>query len=110
MTRIGNVLEPGDIVLAKVQFVDTAESKARPALVLFEEYGNIVVAGITSNPEMKGIALTKKDGAIKDSVIKLNYIFTVSQDAVERRLFKLGKEKKKDVFRALCARLAGLEK
>jgi len=104
------VLEPGDVVLAKVQFVDTAESKTRPALVLFEEYGNVVVAGITSNPEMKGITLTKKDGAIKDSVIKLNYIFTVSQDAVERQLFRISKEKKKEVFKALCIKLAGLEK
>ena len=104
------MLEPGDVVLATVQFVDTAESKKRPALVLFEEYGNIVVAGITSNPEMNGIALTKKDGAIKDSVIKLNYIFTVSQEAVERRLFRLGKEKRKEVFKALCIMLSGLEK
>lgn len=104
------MLEPGDVVLAKVQFVDTAESKTRPALVLFEEYGNVVVAGITSNPEMKGITLTKKDGAIKDSVIKLNYIFTVSQDAVERQLFRISKEKKKEVFKALCIKLAGLEK
>lgn len=104
------MLEPGDVVLAKVQFVDTAESKTRPALVLFEEYGNIVVAGITSNPSMKGIALSKKDGAISDSVIKLNYIFTLSREAVERPLFRLGREKKKEVFRALCARLSGLEK
>jgi len=35
---------------------------------LFEEFDN-VVAGITSNLEMKGISLTKKDGAIKDSII-----------------------------------------
>ena len=104
------MLEPGDVVLARVQFVDTAESKTRPALVLFEEHGNIVVAGITSNPEMEGIALSRKDGAVKDSVIKLNYIFTVSHDAVERRLFRLGREKKKEVFKALCARLSGLEK
>jgi len=104
------VLEPGDVVLARVQFVDTAESKTRPALVLYGEHGNLVVAGITSNPEMKGISLSKKDGAIKESVIKLNYIFTLSQDAVERRLFCLGKEKKKEVFKALCARLSGLEK
>ena len=46
---------PGDVVLAKVQFTDTFEIKTRPALVLFEEYGNIVVAGITSNPIRHGI-------------------------------------------------------
>ena len=68
----------GDVILAQVQFTDTFEIKRRPAAILFEEYGNIVVAGITSNTEMKGIRLTKQEGAIKESVIKLNYIFTIS--------------------------------
>ncbi len=81
------MLEAGDVVLAKLQFVDTQELKQRPALVLFEEIGNVVVAGITSNTKMKGVPLTKKEGAIKDSVIKLNYIFTIPQEAVERVFF-----------------------
>lgn len=38
-------------------------------VVLFEDFGNVVIAGMTSNTSMKGITLTKKDGAIKDSVI-----------------------------------------
>ena len=48
----------GDIVLANIQFTDTLEIKKRPALILFEESNNIVVAGITSNKEMKGVILT----------------------------------------------------
>src|SRR3989344_5351214 len=84
----------GDIVLAKVQFTDTFEVKSRPSLVLFSEYGNVVVAGITSNPQMKGILLTKKDGANQDSVIKLNYIFTISEQAIIRDLFKISEDKK----------------
>ena len=68
----------GDVVLTKVQYTDTGEVKTRPALVLFEELGNVVVAGITSNTQMQGISLTKKEGMIKNSVIKLNYIFTIS--------------------------------
>ena len=48
----------GDIVLAKMQFTDTFEVKTRPALVLFEEFDNVVVAGITSNQNMQGISLT----------------------------------------------------
>lgn len=52
----------GDIVVAEVQFVDTFETKVRPAMVIFEEEGNVVVAGITSNQDMKGIKLTKKRG------------------------------------------------
>ncbi|MFH1423033.1 MAG: type II toxin-antitoxin system PemK/MazF family toxin [Planctomycetota bacterium] len=98
----------GDVVLAKIQFTDTFEIKKRPALVLFEEYDNVVVAGITSNAEMKGIPLTKKEGAIKDSIIKLNYIFTISSTMVEKSLFSLSSEKKKKVYGALVEKLKDL--
>jgi len=64
----------GDVLLAKVQFTDTFEIKTQHVLVLFEELDNIVVAGITSNLEMKGIPLTVKEGAVKESIIKL-YIY-----------------------------------
>ena len=93
--RHGSMPKFGDVVLAEVQFVDTFETKKRPALVLFEEFGNIVVAGITSNAEMKGIPLLKKEGAAKDSVIKLNYIFTISEKMVKKALFSVSAEKKK---------------
>jgi len=83
----GKMLKPGDVVLAKLQFTDTFEVKTRPALVLFEESDNIVVAGITSNTAMKGITITKKEGAIKEL------------------LFSISKEKKKAVFDELVKRL-----
>ena len=98
----------GDVVLAKVQFTDTFEIKIRPVIVLFEEFDNIVVAGVTSNIEMKGIPLTKKDGAAKDSVIKLNYIFTISKHMISKILFSLTPEKKKLVFEELVKRLENL--
>ena len=81
----------------------------RAALILFEEFDNFVVAGITSNLEMKGIPLTKKEGAVKDSVIKLNYIFTVSRMMIEKALFSLSTEKKKRVFDELVTRLNHLK-
>lgn len=99
----------GDVILAKVQFTDTYEIKKRPALVLFEEYDNMVVAGITSNLEMKGISLTKKEGAIKDSIIKINYIFTISKTMIEKKLFHLSKEKKKIVYDELTKKLSDLK-
>ena len=104
------MLSSGDIILAQVQFTDTFEIKRRPALVLFEEYNNVVVAGITSNREMKGIPLLKKEGAVKDSVIKLNYIFTISKPMVTKTLFHLNKEKKHMVFDELIKRLNDLNK
>lgn len=90
--------EFGSVILAEVQFTDTFEIKTRPVVVLFEEEGNIVIIGITSNLEMKGIPLTKKEGAVKDSVIKLNYIFTISEKMVKKFLFNLS-DKKKDMIR-----------
>lgn len=107
--RLGNVLKSGDVVLADVQFTDTFEIKKRPALVLFEELGNVVVAGITSNTEMKGVSLSKKDGAIKNSVIKLNYIFTISQAMIEKAVFSLSVDKKKEVYEALVGKLNALQ-
>ena len=95
----------GDVILASVQFIDTFEVKKRPALVLFEEQGNIVVAGVTSNLNMKGIALSKKDGAIKDSVIKLNYVFTISEKMIERVLLSISKEKREEVKREFIKKL-----
>ena len=103
------MLEAGEIILANIQFSDTFEIKKRPAAVLFEEFGNVVVAGITSNTEMKGIKISKKDGAIKDSVIKTNYIFTISEKAVEKRLFMLDKQKKTELFQELTAKLSKLK-
>lgn len=99
----------GEVVLTKVQFTDTFEVKRRPAVVLFDEFNNVVVAGITSNLEMKGIPLTTKEGAVKNSVIKLNYIFTVSELMIEKVLFSLSKEKKQIVYEGLIERLKGLK-
>lgn len=103
------MFRPGDVVLASIQFTDTSEIKKRPALVLFEEFDNVVVAGVTSNLQMKGISLTKKEGAVKDSIIKLNYIFTISRAMVEKTLFSLSAEKKKEVFDALVGKLKALQ-
>ena len=102
------MFKSGDVVLSKIQFTDTFEVKIRPALVLFEEFDNVVVAGITSNLNMDGISLSKKEGAIRDSVIKLNYIFTISKIMVQKNLFSLSKEKKEEVFEALFIKLNGL--
>ncbi len=99
----------GDVVIAEIQFTDTFEIKKRPALVLFEEFDNVVIAGITSNTNMQGVPLSKQDGAVKDSVIKLNYIFTVSAQMIKKKLFSLNKDKKLLVFEELTKRLDALK-
>lgn len=95
----------GEVILAEIQFADSPEIKARPAVILFEEYGNIVVAGITSNIKMDGISLSKKDGAVKDSIIKLNYIFTISDAMVKKVLFSLSDEKKREIINGIMKKL-----
>ncbi len=104
------MLKSGDVIITQIQFTDTFEIKKRPALVLFEEFDNVVVAGITSNLEMQGVPLTKKEGAVKDSIIKLNYIFTISKTMILKTLFHLNKEKKRIVFDELTKRLSELNK
>lgn len=95
----------GDVVLAEVQFTDTFEIKTRPALILFEEQGNIVVMGMTSNLDMDGVRISRKEGAMKDSVIKLNYIFTLSEKMVKKFLFSISNEKKNAVKLELIKRI-----
>ncbi|PJA20209.1 MAG: hypothetical protein COX63_00960 [Candidatus Diapherotrites archaeon CG_4_10_14_0_2_um_filter_31_5] len=107
--RNGNMLKSGDVVLAQIQFLDSFETKKRPAVVLFKEFTNFVVAGITSNLDMKGIPLAKKEGAIKDSVIKTNYIFTITEKAITKKLFNLSKEKRTVLYNELDKRIARLK-
>ena len=103
------MLKAGDVIVASVQFTDTTEIKTRPAVVLFEDLGNVVIAGITSNLKMKGIPLSKSEGAIKDSVIKLNYIFTISDVMVSKVVFHLSQEKERLIFDELNKKLGGLK-
>ena len=99
---------PGDVVIAKAQFTDTFEIKTRPAVVLFEELGNVIIAGITSNKSMDGIPFLKSDGAVKDSVIKLNYIFTVSENMISKIIMRLSSEKQKEIYGGILKKLRNL--
>ncbi|MHB8361467.1 MAG: type II toxin-antitoxin system PemK/MazF family toxin [Thermoplasmataceae archaeon] len=101
-------LSAGDVVVAKIQFTDTFEVKTRPALVLFKDYGNVVIAGITSNMGMDGVPFLKSEGAVKDSVIKLNYIFTVSEQMISKVLLRLTSEKRELIYSELIHRLNSL--
>lgn len=99
------MLKVGSVIIAKVQYTDTFETKKRPALVLFEEYGNVVCAAVTSNLKMEGINLSKSEGALTESRIKLNYIFTIPEQSIEKVLFTLSNEKKKLIKEELSKKL-----
>lgn len=104
----GKMPEAGDVIIASVQFTDTVEVKKRPAVILFQEYDNIIVAGITSNLKMVGIPLSKEEGAIKESIIKLNYNFTISRIMVSKILFSLTPNKRKILYDELINKLSTL--
>jgi mRNA interferase MazF len=99
----------GDVIITRMQFVDSEGSKVRPALVLFEDLGNIIIAGITTNMQMKGIHISTKEGAAQDSIIKLNYIFTITNEAILKTVFHLSPEKKQLVFDELSKKLNELK-
>lgn len=105
MMKSGRKYKFGDVILASVQYADTFEIKTRPALVLFEEYENIVIAGITSNPHMQGISLTMQEGMVADSIVKLNYIMTLTEVMVKKYLFSISEEKKQQIKEELCEKL-----
>ena len=104
-----NLPEAGDVILTRVKFTDSDDSKIRPSLMLFEELGNIVIAGITTNTRMSGINISKNEGDPQDSVIKLNYIFTITNAAIIKTVFRLSPEKKKLVFDELTKKLSFLK-
>ena len=99
----------GDVVITRVRFADNEGSKIRPALVLFEELGNVIIAGISTNLHMKGVLITKSEGAAQDSVIKLNYIFTITNDSILKTVFTLSKEKRGIVLEELHKKLGALK-
>jgi mRNA interferase MazF len=101
--------ESGDVVLVTLKFTDGGGYKRRPALVLYGEFGNLIVAGITSNTRMGGISLSVEDGAIKPSVIKLNYLFTIPDHAIEKYLFPLSIDKRREVLSGFMTRLRALD-
>jgi hypothetical protein len=64
-------------------------------VVLFEELGDVIIAGITSKENTDGIPFLKSERAVKDSVIKLDYIFTISEGMISRIIRRLSSEKQK---------------
>ena len=47
---------------------------------------------------------------MKDSVIKINYIFTISEAMISKVIFQLPQEKKNLVFKELVKRLSELKR
>ena len=96
-----NLLNFGDIVLVEIPFTDKDEIKLRPAMVLFEEFDNVVIIGITSNIKMDGIFIPKEEGLITDSLLKLNYIFTIDRKRIKSKITKLSEK----LLKKICEKI-----
>src|SRR4030042_1649054 len=57
------------------------------------------------HPKMKGVVVTKKEGLPRDSIIKLNYIFTISEKMIKKFLLNLSEEKKRLIKNELIKKI-----
>lgn len=94
--RYGIMHKQGDILLIPVPFTDLTSSRKRPVLVMSnDQYNNktedIIVIAITSNLITKDYSILIKDtdltkGNLKvDSCIRVDKIYTLSQDIIIRK-------------------------
>ena len=58
---------------------------------------------------MEGILLSKEKGAVKVSIIRLNYIFTISKAMILKTLFHLSSAKKQMIYQELLNQLNQLK-
>ena len=107
-TPSGTTYNPGDVLLASLPYSDIVGFKFRPAVVLFEFRGNIIVAPITSNPNMVGIPVGISDGLRKESTIKFNSIFTITTKHTSGKVSSLSRVKRKLLFETLFYHMQAL--
>ena len=97
-----------DIVVVRFPFTDSAKHKARPAVVISNEYYNrhsrnaIIILAITSQfenklPLEKEITHWQKSGLLKPSLFKAS-VATIDKQQV---ITKLGKLERTDILRLL---------
>ena len=58
---------------------------------------------------MSGISILKSEAAAQDSVIKLNYIFTITNTAIIKTVFRLTLEKRNLVLDEFTKKLSVLK-
>jgi len=95
------LFKAGQVVLIDTPFTNPPGHKLRPALIISILRDDVIILPITSNLNANGVLITKKDGAVEDSIIKLNNIFTIYYSEVKHIFFELNKEKKREVYTEL---------
>lgn len=103
----GKTYEFGEIVLASVSFPNGTGIKQRPVLILFQKRKNIIVTGITSNLSREGVLIKKEEGLDKDSIVRLDYIFTIDDSNIKKKLITISESKKKEICKKLEESICG---
>ena len=99
----GIMYRQGDIVVVPFPFSDLSSIKQRPVLVLSKSLDNansedVITCGITSNiKNSKYSVLIENKNLIEGSIpkpsrIKLDKLFTISQDIIKKKVARINKE------------------
>ena len=80
----------GEIWLAEIPFTSGAASKLRPALVLWEDLADVVVAAVTKAPPRSLTEVSLQDwtaeGLVVASTVRLSRLDCLEQALLRRRL------------------------
>jgi len=101
----------GDIVVVKFPFIlkeDIERRKGRPALVIFDDkverrYKDVILAAITSQIPAKIMELelilepTESTGLAKMSLLRLDFIMTIPEELISRKIGVLPRNVEKEV-------------
>lgn len=110
----GTTFEQGDVVLLHSPFSDLSSAKQRPVLVLSRASYNkaspdLLVCAITSNVANAAHSVYLEDADMesgrlpKPSRVKVDKVFTASQDLVRKKVGRVSKEVLAQVRRELSA-------
>ena len=99
-------LTKGDVIVINYPFFDAADSKKRPALIVADSSGNLIVCVITSKSgREKEIKLEDGDFRIGKldliSYIHPNALYTTKKNTVQRKVGSLKDEKIDEVITAI---------
>ena len=88
------MFKKGDIVVIPVPFTDNATVKKRPAVVLFNNFGDVLVAQITSKVYSDNLSfkLMPADVSValpKQSYVRIYKLFVMQEYLIEKKVSEL---------------------
>jgi mRNA interferase MazF len=102
---------PGDVVLVLFPFSDAAQSKQRPALIVFDQGDqDVLVARVTSHAGRTAFDISLADwksaGLLAASYVRADKLATVGKQSVSRKLGSISPADRQPIAQALRRLLA----